>query len=49
MRRQQRVAPIAGAASRLKRLVFTLIPWVDTHGYLLPSLRDSGNAQLQKA
>jgi hypothetical protein len=22
-------------------------PWADAHGYMLPSLRDSGNAQLQ--
>jgi hypothetical protein len=26
---------------------FALFPWADAHGYMLPSLRDSGNAQLQ--
>jgi hypothetical protein len=26
-----------------------LFPWAFAHGYMLPSLRDSGNAQLQKA
>jgi hypothetical protein len=26
---------------------FALFPWASAHGYMLPSLRDSGNAQLQ--
>jgi hypothetical protein len=37
----------AVAASRLK-LFFSWIPWAYAHGYVLPSLRDSGNAQLQQ-
>jgi hypothetical protein len=27
---------------------FAFPPWAFAHGYVLPSLRDSGNAQLQK-
>jgi hypothetical protein len=38
-RRQQLVAPVAVAASRLKNLLMALFPWADAHGYLLPPLR----------
>jgi hypothetical protein len=43
------VAQTAVAASRLKNLVLVYIPWADAHGYLLPPLRGSGKAQIQKA
>jgi hypothetical protein len=39
------LAPLRG----LKRLVFTSIPWADAHGYLLPSLRDSGKGATLKS
>jgi hypothetical protein len=42
------LAEYAAAASRLK-IIFAFPPWAYAHGYMLPSLRDSGNAQLQKA
>jgi hypothetical protein len=40
-------AKFADAASRLKT-IFACAPWAYAHGYMLPSLRDSGMAQLQK-
>jgi hypothetical protein len=47
-RQQSALAEFAAAASRLK-IIFAFPPWAYAHGYMLPSLRDSGNAQLQKA
>jgi hypothetical protein len=41
---QNALSPLRGSDS-----FFALFPWADAHGYMLSSLRDSGNAQLQKA
>jgi hypothetical protein len=36
------------AASRLS-IIFSSLPWAYAHGYVLPSLRDSGNVQLHQS
>jgi hypothetical protein len=48
-RRQQLVARHALPPLRGSKSFFALFPWAyaHAHGYVLPSLRDSGNAQLQ--
>jgi hypothetical protein len=39
---QDALPPLRGSDS-----FFALFPWAYAHGYMLPSLRDSGSAQLQ--
>jgi hypothetical protein len=48
-RRQQLVARNALPPLRGSKAFFAFPPWAYAHGYVRPSLRDSGNAQLQKA
>jgi hypothetical protein len=47
-RRQELVARNALPPLRGSGSFFALVPWAYAHGYMLPSLRDSGNAQLQE-